>query len=224
MLQAIIFDFDGVIVDSEPLHFKATQNVLSSLGIHIDYPSYIQDCAGQPDLNNFQRLCLKHQLNPVEQYTQKLLDAKINQYRQLLESAKPCPGALSLIKNAATRYPLGICSGSFRKEILHLLSILDDEDLSRYFKNIVTIEDVPSGKPDPAGYRLIAQQLNVLPEYCLAIEDSPAGIIAAKTAGMNVLAVTHTHPQEKLTLADHCVPSLADININDLTNMGYVKV
>ncbi|MBS0350196.1 MAG: HAD family phosphatase [Proteobacteria bacterium] len=224
MLQAIIFDFDGVIVDSEPLHFQATQNVLSSLGIHIDYPSYVQECAGQPDFNNFQRICVKHQLNPVELYTQKLLDEKINQYRTLLKTAQPCVGALSLIKNAAAHYPLGICSGSFKNEINQLLSILDKEDLSRYFKHIVTIEDVPSGKPDPAGYRMIAQKLEVLPEYCLAIEDSPAGIIAAKTAGMSVLAVTHTHPKEKLTLADYCVSNLADIQVNDLVNIGCAKI
>ncbi len=224
MLQAIIFDFDGVIADSEPLHFQATQSVLSPLGITVDFRSYLQECVGQPDLNNFQRFCVKHQLNPIEQQAQALVEAKVNHYRELLETAKACAGVISLIKSAAARYPLAICSGSFKNEINLLLASLDNEDLTPYFKTIVSIEDVPAGKPDPTGYRMAAQQLNVLPEFCLAIEDSPAGVIAAKTAGMTVLAVTTTHPRERLTLADYCVDNLESVTVTDLANMGYARV
>lgn len=217
MLQAIIFDFDGIIVDSEPLHFQATQRVFSPLGAALDFQLYLQECVGQPDLENFRRLCSKFQIETNGDHLQTLIRAKINHYRQLLKTeAKACAGAISLIKNAAQHFPLAICSGSFRNEIQELLSLLDNEHLAPYFKQLTTIEDVPAGKPDPAGYRLTAERLNVLPEFCLAIEDSPAGIIAAKAAGMRVLAVTTTHPREKLSLADQCVASLADIDLSHL--------
>lgn len=224
MLQAIIFDFDGIIVDSEPIHFQATQRVLSSLGLDLDFPTYLQECVGQPDYNNFQRIALKHQLDPNEQPVQSLVAAKVGYFRELLQTVKPCPGVIPLIKTAATQFPLGICSGSFKNEINRLLSSLNNEDLSHFFKCMVTIEDVPAGKPDPAGYRLAAKQLGVLPEFCLAIEDSPAGIIAAKAAGMSVLAVTTTHPREKLSLADRCVDSLAQVTLPDLNQIAFAKV
>lgn len=221
MLQAIIFDFDGVIVDSEPLHFRAAQSVLDGLGIPLDYQTYLQECVGQPDLINLQKLCVKHQRSVDEQQVQSLVDAKIRHFRDLLSHARACEGAIQLIKNASQQYPLAICSGSFKNEINHLLTSLDGENLTDYFKHLVSIEDVPAGKPDPAGYRLTASRLQVLPEHCIAIEDSPAGIIAAKTAGMAVLAVTTTHPQEKLSLADHCVSSLAKVSLNDLIEIAH---
>lgn len=225
MLQAIIFDFDGVIVDSEPLHFQATQSVFAPLGVSLDFQTYLQECVGQPDLKNFQRLCAKHQIDLDDQEVQRLLQSKILNYRQLLpDQIKPCAGAIALIKDAALHFPLAICSGSYKNEIQQLLTTLDSEDLTRYFKHLISIEDVAAGKPDPSGYRLAASQLNALPEFCLAIEDSPAGIIAAKTAGMSVLAVTTTHPREKLSLADHCVSSLANITLKDLTEICYAKV
>lgn len=224
MLQAIIFDFDGVIVDSEPLHFKATQSVLAPLGISLDFPTYLQECVGQPDLGNFQRLCVKHQLNTGEEYVKSLVAEKINYFREFLPAISACPGVVSLIKNAAAQFPLAVCSGSFKNEILQILRSLQGEDLTPYFRHIITIEDVHAGKPDPAGYRLAAKQLNVLPEFCLAIEDSPAGVIAAKSAGMSVLAVTTAHPREKLSLADQCVDSLAKIDLPDLIKVNYAKV
>jgi len=224
MLQAIIFDFDGVIVDSEPLHFQATQSVFASLGVPLDFQTYLQECVGQPDLSNFLRLCAKHQIGADDREAQRLMQAKLFKYRELLaERIQPCAGAIPLIKQAALHFPLAICSGSFRNEIQQLLTTLDSEDLTHYFKRVISIEDVTAGKPDPAGYRLAASHLNALPEFCLAIEDSPAGIIAAKAAGMSVLAVTTTHPREKLTLADHCVSSLDNITVNDLTEIGYAK-
>jgi beta-phosphoglucomutase len=223
MLQAIIFDFDGIIVDSEPLHFRATQIVLASLGIVIDFSTYLNECVGQPDLINLQRICAKHQLKMDEEQILQLIKDKIQHYRQLIKTnPQACRGVIPLIKSAAAHFPLAICSGSYKNEISQLLTMIDqEEDLNPYFKHLVSIEDVPAGKPDPAGYRLTAQQLGALPEFCLAIEDSPAGIIAAKTAGMTVLAVTTTHPREKLSLADHCIDSLADITLADLNQICY---
>jgi len=222
MLQAIIFDFDGVIVDSEPLHCQATQRVFSPLGGIVDSSMYLHECTGQPDLENFRRLCSKFQLNTDEEYVKSLVQAKTNYYREILKTqAQPCAGAISLIKNAAQHYPLAICSGSYKNEIKQLLALIDSEDLTPYFKEVVTIEDVAVGKPDPSGYRLAATHLNALPQYCLAIEDSPAGIIAAKAAGMTVLAVTTSHPREKLSLADHCIDNLNQVTLADLNQICY---
>ncbi len=226
MLQAIIFDFDGIIADSEPLHFLATQKIFSPMGINIDYPTYQTECIGQPDSSNLQRLCAKYQIKLDDQLLASLINNKRHHFREsFINQISACHGAIPLIKNAAQHFPLAICSGSYKNDINQLLSVLDqEEDLRPYFKHLISIEDVLVGKPDPTGYRLAASQLNALPEFCLAIEDSPAGIIAAKAAGMTVLAVTTTHTQEKLSLADHCVSSLAEINLTDLTQLCYTKV
>lgn len=221
MLQAIIFDFDGVIVDSEPLHFKATRSAFADLGVHLDSLTYQEECIGRPDAENYRRLSKKFQWPLSDHQMSSFLQAKSDHYHRLnlQESQQVYPGVAALIKAAAQEYPLAICSGSFKAEIRRLLSQVCSEDLAPYFKEIVGIEDVPAGKPDPAGYRLAAERLGALPEFCLAIEDSPAGIIAAKTAGMKVLAVISTHPEEKLTLADYCVKSLENLTPADLADI-----
>jgi beta-phosphoglucomutase len=217
MLQAIIFDFDGTIADSEPLHFQATQKTLAPFGVQLDFSMHLQECAGYPDLENFRRLSGKYQLNLDNEQLQSLILAKISHFHRLLPYSKPCAGAIPLIKAAAECYPLAICTGSHRAEVEKVLPYLD-ADMHQYFKEIITIDDVLVGKPDPTGYRLTAQTLNILPEHCLAIEDSPAGIIAAKAAGMTVLAVATSYPKEKLSLADHCIASLTDVTLNDLVD------
>lgn len=220
MLQAIIFDFDGVIVDSEPLHFKATRKAFAELGVHLDLLTYQEECIGRPDADNYKRLSKKFQWPLDDGQMPSFLQAKSDHYRHLsLQESQIYPGVTSLIKAAARQYPLAICSGSFKAEIQRLLSQIADEDLTPYFKEIIGIEDVPVGKPDPTGYRLAAERLGALPEFCLAIEDSPAGIIAAKAAGMKVLAVISTHPEEKLTLADYCVKSLENLTPADLADI-----
>lgn len=220
MLQAIIFDFDGTIADSEPFHFQASQAALASIGIALDFQTHLLECAGVPDLENFRRQCVKHQREADTEQLLQLVNFKIQYFQQLKKQyIKPCLGAVSLIKSAAEQYPLAICSGSHRDEINLVLPHLDEEDLGQFFRHIITVDDVTIGKPDPAGYRLAASKLNILPEYCLAIEDSPTGIIAAKAAGMTVLAVTTSYPREKLTLADHCVSSLAEVTLVDLVQL-----
>ncbi len=217
MFQAIIFDFDGTIVDSEPLHFQAVQSIFTSLGVFLEADLHQQECIGYPDFDNFKRLSAKFQLHLDDSALQQLVDKKIDFFHQLAkDSARPCKGVIPLIKKVAQQFPLAICTSSHKTDVDNILPQLDEEDISRYFKHIITLDDVVIGKPDPACYRLAAQQLNILPQYCLAIEDSPAGIIAAKTAGMTVLAVTTTHPQEKLTLADYCTNSLEDLNLNEI--------
>ncbi len=219
MLQAIIFDFDGTIVDSEPLHFLATQKTLVPFGVHLDFSTHLQECVGYPDVENYRRINTKYQLNLENEQLQELLHSKLAHFQLLIDQSKPCKGAIPLIKSAYEHYPLAICTGSRRAEVEKILPFLEN-NIHQYFRKIITIDDVLVGKPDPAGYRLTAQELGVLPEFCLAIEDSPAGIIAAKAAGMAVLAVATSYPKEKLSLADQCVSSLTDITLTDLVQMS----
>ncbi len=220
MLQAIIFDFDGTIAHSEPVHYQATKFTVASLGIHFDYKTHLQEYVGYPCKEVLRRLCAKHQIELKPEQLEELLLIKIKSYQELASTyLQPCEGAVSLIKNLAPHYPLAICTSSQRSAVKTSLLHLDAGSLQQYFQNIITIEDVPAGKPDPTGYRMAANSLNTLPQHCLAIEDSPVGIIAAKAAGMSVIAVTTSYPPEKLSLADRCVNSLAEINLNDIERL-----
>lgn len=221
MFKAIIFDFDGTIVDSEPLHFDITRHIFSDFGVNLEAGIHQQDCIGYPDLDNFRRISNKFQLGLDEIELQSLVDKKLQLFRAAAKNqARTYQGVIPLIKSAVHHYPLAICTGSRKADVDNMLPHLDSEDISRYFKHIITFDDVINSKPDPACYRLAANKLNVLPQDCLAIEDSPAGIISAKAAGMTVLAVTHTHSKEKLTLADYCIDSLAGFTLEKILNLN----
>lgn len=216
MFKAIIFDFDGTIVDSELLHFEIIRHLFSPFGISLE-ADHQQECIGYPDLDTFRRVANKFQLGFDEMELKKLVAKKIQLFQNTAKNqARIYRGVEAFIKSMAQNYPLAICTGSSRAAVDNVLPYLGSEDISPYFKHIVTNDDVVYGKPDPSGYRLTAQKLNILPQFCLAIEDSPAGIMAAKTAGMTVLAITNTHSKEKLSLADYCVDSLENLSLEKI--------
>ena len=121
MLQAIIFDFDGTIVDSEPLHFLALQKTLAPFGVDLDFSSHLQECKRYPDAENFRRLNSKFQLNLESEHIQQLLTAKFAHFHELVADSKPCKGVIQLIKSAYEHYPLAICTGSRRQEVEKIL-------------------------------------------------------------------------------------------------------
>ena len=164
MLQAIIFDFDGTIAHSEPVHYQATKFTVASLGIHFDYKTHLQEYVGYPCKEVLRRLCAKHQIELKPEQLEELLLIKIKSYQELAPTyLQPCEGAVSLIKNLAPHYPLAICTSSQRSAVKISLLHLDAGSLQQYFQNIITIEDVPAGKPDPTGYRMAANSLKHSP-------------------------------------------------------------
>ena len=212
MIKAVIFDFDGIIVDSERLHWAAFNKVLEPLGRTISWADYIKTFIGFDDRDTF-----RHALPGLsEQELHRLIAQKAAAFQNLLESdgAAALPGAVELIQKLSGKIPIAICSGALRADILPVLSGLGIENA---FDTIVTADDTHISKPDPAPYKLAAKKLGVTSG--LAIEDTPAGIASAKGAGLNVLAVTNSYPPEFLTQADATVDSLEGLTLAKLNDL-----
>ena len=219
MLKAVIFDFNGVIVDDEPLHLELFRRVLGEEGISITEEEYMARYLGY---DNFK--CFRAALTDAGQEQQAtdlahivaLIARKTDYYLTAInERFLLFPGVVELVQKLAAKYPMGIVSGAERKEIEHVLWRAAIRDC---FQTIITSADLNSGKPDPEGYLKALTTLNslgsfeqpILPEECLVIEDSRAGVEAAKRAGMWCLAVTNSYKAEDLVKADWIVSSLAD--------------
>lgn len=214
MSRAIVFDFDGVIVDTEPLHFAAFREVLPALGITLSREAYFSRYLGMSDEEILRRVLSDHEVRLLPEEACGLLRNKDVAYRQLIEPGIDlASGVEALVRRASRRWPLAICSGSKRVEIEH---ILRRAGLLAFFPVVVTTEDVPASKPDPAGYALAIARLQervpgLMPDGCLAIEDSEAGITAAKQAGMRTLQVCPGELPPAGSASDATVSSLAEL-------------
>lgn len=214
MISAVIFDFDGIIVDSERLHWTAFNRVLSPRGRTISWDEYVQIFIGFDDRDTF-----RHALPEIgKTELTGLISQKAAAFQELLESdgAAALPGAVDLIKHLSGNIPLAICSGALREDILPVLKQLGVENA---FDTLVTANDTHISKPDPAPYRLAMQKLGV--NGGLAIEDTPAGIASAKGAGLKVLSVTNSYAPEFLTQADAVVASLEGLTLEKLNRLIY---
>lgn len=210
--KAVLFDFDGVLVDSEPHHFATFTAVLQRNGLHIDTADYFRHLLGLTDYDSFMHVyrASKQPLPPdlVERMTQQKACEMMQRIRQ--GHIKPTPGAIDFVQAMGARCPLAICSGARRDEIEAILKYLG---LASYFRSIVAAGEVP-GKPDPTGYLLAMRQLaahtgrSLTPKDCLIVEDSPVVITALRGAGFRVLAVACSVPQDMLAHADQVVTSL----------------
>ncbi|MEM8737660.1 MAG: HAD family phosphatase [Planctomycetota bacterium] len=220
MLQAIVFDFDGVIVDSEPLHYQAFVMVGKSIGFEFTYQEYLATYIGFDDRDAFRLMLSIAGQTPTDdriaelgQRKQDAFDAIVHARRQQNASIA-LPGSLELIDLChARRFPIAIASGATRADIELILNLLERRDR---FEIIVTADDVPRSKPDPASYALAAQRLGFAPEHSLAIEDTAAGLRSAKAAGLMTLALTTTGPPQPLAEADRILPDLQGITLDQL--------
>jgi len=218
-LQALIFDFDGVIANTEPLHFAGLRQTLREIGIDLSEGEYYADYLGYDDRGCFiAALTANHR--PIDPAViVQLMKRKAVAY---LESVKHhqviFPGIPEFVRGAARDYPLAIASGALRHEIEY---ILEEAGLRKEFLHITSAEDVTKGKPDPQPFLLTwkaLQQHNsgLTTSSCLVIEDSLPGIQGAKAAGMKVLAVTNTHTVQGLHEAHAITHSLKDTSIEEL--------
>lgn len=212
--DAVIFDFDGVIVDTEPLHYQAFQKLLEPLGLGYSWQEYIETYMGFDDRDAFREAFSSAGKTITPDTLQTLINQKAAIFEQVVAGGvTPYPGVVYLIKELAARgIPLAISSGALRSDIM---PILEQLNIKHYFSHIVTADDVPQSKPHPASY-LKAKELllNSYPEKLtpkssiFAIEDTPAGIQSAKGAGLHVVAVTNSYPTERLGEANTKVQSL----------------
>ena len=225
MLQAIFFDFNGVIVDDEPIHFKAFQRVLQEEGISLNREEYDHVYIGMDDKGTFKHV-LERYMKPADPKSiQKFIQKKAILYNDMMsKEIRFFPGVKPFIEKVAAKQDLAIVSGALRKEID---TILLAGKLKHSFKVIIAAEDVQDGKPSPEGYRLALTRLNerlsiegkktLSPEDCLVIEDTLAGIEAGTRAGIKCLALAHSLKKEKLyEMADFIAGSFQDINMKEI--------
>ena len=211
--EAVIFDFDGVIVDTEPLHYAAFQRLLEPLGLGFSWAEYVETYMGFDDRDAFIEANKKSGsvLSALE--LKSFIDSKADIFQEIIRNGiSAYPGVIELVRSIHTsQTPLAICSGALRSDIGPILETLGISDC---FDIIVTAEDVAKSKPDPECYRLAlirlntCRKLNLLPDHVFAIEDTPAGIAAAKGAGLRVIAVTNSYSAAHLTQADHIMDTL----------------
>lgn len=220
-LTAIIFDFDGVIADTEPLHFAGFRQTLAEIGISLTESDYYAKYLGYDDRGCFIAALTAHQHPTDPTSLAKLMQRKAHAY---LESVKDhlviFPGVREFVREAAAAYPLAIASGALRHEIE---VILEQAGLQKEFLHITSAEDVTRGKPDPQPFLQALNGLNrqrreqsITAGSCLVIEDSIPGIRGAKTAGMKVLAVASTHTIQDLHEAHAVAQSLSQIHLSEL--------
>lgn len=211
MIHAIVFDFDGVIVDSEPIHYKAFLKVVEPFGIDFDYGVYVERYAGFDDREGLRAILSDHNVGLDEAKMAELIESKARALAHIVaEGIKPMPGAVELVRACAEVWPIAICSGALRSDIELMLPAVA-EGLLDQFRVVVTAEDVARSKPDPASYRIAAERLACEAAGCVAIEDTPAGLASAADAGMRTLAVTHTYPRPQLDRADRVVDDLTEV-------------
>lgn len=217
MLKAVVFDFDGIIVDTEPLHYRAFQKILDPLGLGYSWQEYIDRYMGFDDRDAFREAYKVWGAELTDEKLVELIERKASVFHEVAaDGVAAYPGVIELIRSLSGSVPLAICSGALRSDIEPILGMLSISDA---FDSLVTAEDVAASKPDPASYALAVRKLQaqfpqsgITPAESVAIEDTPAGISSAKGAGLKVLAVTNSYPAADLGHADLVVASLADVN------------
>ncbi len=204
MIRGLIFDMDGVLADSEPLHARAWVRTLERYGVRVD-ERYFDRWIGIPNGDTALDLVERFRI-PVP--AERLSAERQAAYLRLAESElRPFPGLAETL--AGLRLPKAVATSSTRADAALMLSRLG---LSPHFRVVVTVEDVVLTKPDPEIYVKAAAGLGLSPGECAAIEDSPAGVASARAAGCYVVAVTTTHAAPRLAAADDvCAGTVAAI-------------
>jgi beta-phosphoglucomutase len=218
MPAAVIFDFDGIIVDTEPLHYRAFQEILAPLGLGYSWAEYLRLYIGFDDRDAFRETFRSAGRRLSDQQLQTLVREKGAAFQGIIAGGvEPYPGVKDLVREIAGKLPLALCSGALPSDIEPILEQLGIADL---FDVIVTAADVKASKPDPESYALAVAglkraypDLEIIAGRCLAIEDTPAGIASARGAGLKVLAVANSYPEENLAVADKVVATLAGVEL-----------
>jgi beta-phosphoglucomutase len=217
-VSALIFDFDGVLADTEALHYAAYQAVLADIGLELSLAEYFEHCLGLPDRECLTAVCVRAGQAPDAADIGTLLACKRARFAQLAQSAALYPGVVPILRRLHQRFPLAIASGAFRDEIE---TILERAGVRALFAAVVGADDVRAGKPAPdpflqAVHRLNAAGARLTAAECVAIEDSPRGITAAHAAGMRCIAVTTSYQRHALGAADAVIEHVSQLRPEDL--------
>ena len=218
-LKGVVFDMDGVIIESEPTHYQA---ICEAMGDEMDqsFETFLSKCTGGDERFAMGRLAELSGIEYDESLFQEWSRKKAVAYRRVVsESAKAMPGAVELVCSVAEKLPIGLATGSRRSDVKAAFEVLADGRLKGVFQSIVSSDDVPKPKPDPATYAKAVDGLGVHPQNCLAIDDSPNGVSSAKNAGLRVLGITAIHDPSSLRDAEWHLHSLEEVTLEDLINL-----
>lgn len=209
--RGVIFDLDGVLINSEPLHCCAFQDVLAPYGVIVTEQDYYAEYLVYSDREVLERLL------PDLGALDDAVAAKERRYWELLEAGVPAfrDGLALLARTDGWR--VGLATGSIRREAELALRTLG---IRERFGAVVAREDCRRGKPDPEPYLRAASVLGLSPPRCVVVEDAPGGVRAAKAAGMACVAITHSCPREQLVEADLVVHDLATVELASLLADG----
>ncbi|RMD95100.1 MAG: HAD family phosphatase [Calditrichaeota bacterium] len=207
MKTAVLFDYDGVIADTMREHARAWQNIFAKIGIAIEpMEIYLQEGRRTQEVVGY--ILQKYGREADAETCKKIAKMKENMFISSRNTSL-YEGALKLVEQLhRAGVPLGLVTGSPRRSVL---AVVPEEVIGR-FRVVVTAEDVTAGKPSPEPYLAAARKLRISPECCLAVENAPLGIQSAKAAGMTVLAITTTLPDEALSQADEVVHSFEELH------------
>lgn len=224
MFKALIFDFDGVITDSEILHFRAFNAVLEQFDVQLTTKEYYKAFLCFSDVDCYKMLIKQGRLKITQEQIPGLVEEKTVIFEdlaknegQLIEGVRDF---LSML--AANDIAMGIYSGALLPEIE---MILEDAGLRGHFETVVSAEHVKNGKPDPEGFSLALEKLNakrserILPEQCVVIEDANWGLLAARAAGMHAVGITNSYEAKQLAAAERIVGSLSQLSMSDLQGL-----
>jgi len=225
-LRAVIFDCDGVLVDSEPLHFSAFKKVLSTEGFGLDEETYKKEFLALDDRGLFQKFYERERLPLSIEQLKAFMEKKTKIFQELVlsDGLLPYPAVTELVMALSQRYPLAVASGARRHE---LDMVLESAGLRPYFEVIVSSDDVSQGKPNPESFLKAVEGLNangkrstaIKPEECLVIEDSFQGISSAHQAGMKCVAVATSYAPFELKEADLIVPSISSLRVSQIEDL-----
>ena len=224
MLRAVIFDFNGILVDDEPIHFELFRKVLEEESLSLTDKEYYTRYLGMDDRGCFRAVFKDHGRTLDDAALAQLIRRKAAYYREAIgERTIIFPGVQRLVPKLAEALPLAVASGALREEIE---MILQGIGLRNCFQIIVSAEDVAEGKPHPEIFIKALRELNrmsvgkepIRSSECLVVEDSKEGILAAHRAGIKCLAVSNSHPAGELK-AEAVVRSLEEVDISFLDSL-----
>jgi beta-phosphoglucomutase len=222
-LQAIVFDFDGVIANSEPLHLKAFQQALAEDGIELSAADYFTRYLGYDDVGMFEALARDRGLAMSDRQVTTLVTRKGVKMQAMLNAGSVLfPGAADFIVRAAEVVPIAIASGALRHEIDE---IMEAAGLAQLFNTVVAAGDTPQSKPSPAPYLLAFERLRQATgrdldgRRCVAIEDSRWGLESARGAGLRCVGVTNSYPADQIGEAELVVSGLDGLTLEQLDEL-----
>lgn len=218
-IRAVIFDFDGVLADTERLHLAAFQDVFSPRGWRLSEHAYVERYMGYDDAGLFAAYAEDRGMQLTDGDLAALMEEKSAAFRRRLGRGEVLyPGAIACIGRLVDRFALAVASGALRNEITDILFLAG---VLPHFSAIVGAEDVTARKPEPEPYLTAASRLGVDPGQCVAIEDSRWGIESARGAGMRAVGITTTSPAEALAHAHWIVAHLDEVTVDAIQRLAH---